>query len=125
MSPAPSIAFAYACACVGVIGFQIALIAGAPWGHLTQGGQHEGPLSTVGRVAAFISIFIVMAMAFGILSGAGLWPHWPRWTQWTALAVQVLSCVLNWITPSKPERRLWGPLTSILLALAAVVVFAG
>ncbi|QBY00310.1 hypothetical protein E2K80_05800 [Rhodophyticola sp. CCM32] len=118
------ISIAYGCACVGVIGFQLALIAGAPWGALTQGGKNEGALPSAGRIAAFVSIFVVAAMACAILSAAGLWPQWPNWTKWVALTVQCLVTVLNWITPSKPERTLWGPLTSIMLALAVLVVFA-
>jgi len=34
-----------------------------------------------------------------------------------------LSTTLNWITPSQKERFLWGPITSIMLLLAAYVVF--
>ena len=117
------IALAYGCACLGVIGFQLALIAGAPWGPWTQGGKHTGALPAAGRIAAFISIFVLAAMACGVLSAAGLWPQWPGWTKWVALGVQSLVTILNWITPSKPERRLWGPLETVLLILAATVVF--
>jgi len=37
--------------------------------------------------------------------------------------VQALNTTLNWITQSKPERILWGPITSIMLLIAALVVF--
>lgn len=124
MSLITSLAAGYAIACLGVIGFQIALIAGAPWGRITQGGKHEGALPLSGRVAAFVSIFILAAMAGAILSVAGLWPNWPRWTGWAALGVQALVTLVNWITPSKPERMLWGPVETVLLAMAAVVVLA-
>ena len=117
-----SLAIAYLLVCIGVIGFQFALIAGAPWGHLTQGGQHTGPLALRGRVLAGVSVFLLLAMAFSVLSAAGLWPHWPRWTGWVALGVQALSTLANWVTRSKPERKLWAPITSAMFGLAAIVV---
>lgn len=119
------ISLTYLCACIATIGFQIALIIGAPWGRLTQGGQNEGPLPLTGRIVAFISIFVLAAMAMAVLSAAGLWPNWHNWTGLVAVAIQALSCLLNWITPSALERRLWGPATSVMLALATVTVFAG
>lgn len=115
--------FIYVAACVGVIWFQFALIAGAPWGHLTQGGQQHGSLPTKNRIAACISVIILAGMALAIASAAGSWPLWPSWTAWAALAVQFVVTLLNWITPSKPERQLWGPITTTMLLLAATVVF--
>lgn len=108
--------------CIGVIGFQIALMTGAPWGHLTQGGQHHGALPCKNRIMAFISIFLVAGKALAIASAAGLWPLWPFWTAWAALALQSTVTLLNWITPSKPERWLWAPITTVMLALASTVV---
>ncbi|MEM8631644.1 MAG: hypothetical protein AAGF74_10435 [Pseudomonadota bacterium] len=114
-------ALVYAAACVGIIGFQVCLIAGAPWGHVTQGGQHDGPLPTAGRIFAGVSILLLSGMALAIMSVAGFWPGWPGWTVWPALAVQVLTTVLNWITRSPAERRLWAPIMTAMLALAVFV----
>ena len=118
-------AWIYALACVGVMGFQIALIAGAPWGHLTQGGQVSGALPLRGRLAAFASIFILAGLALAVLSAAGLWPGWPRWTAYLALGLQGLVTLANIATPSVPERRLWGPIETVLLVLALFVILAG
>ena len=116
--------FAYCVVLAGVIGFQIALIFGAPWGRLTQGGANDGPLPTKGRSLAGLSILILIGMGGGALSASGIWPDWPAWTIWPALAVQSLSCLANWITPSRPERQLWGPITTgMLLLLMAVALF--
>ena len=117
-------ATAYLAAIAGVIAFQICLLAGAPWGHLTQGGQHDGPLPASGRMAAGVSILVLLFMAAGVSSAAGLRPDWPLWTGWTAFGVQALSTLANWATRSRPERRLWGPITSVMLVLAGIVVFA-
>lgn len=118
------ISLAYLCACIAVMGFQVALIAGAPWGRLTQGGQNAGALPVAGRIAAALSILVLAGMAMAILSAAGFWPGWPGWSAWVVLGLQSVVVVLNWITPSKAERKLWGPITTIMLILAATVVFA-
>lgn len=116
--------YIYAAACIGVICFQLALIAGAPWGRATQGGQHAGVLPTRNRIIAAVSIIIVAGKALAISSAAGLWPVWPFWTAWIALAIQAVVTVLNWITPSRAERRVWAPITSLMLILASTVVFS-
>ena len=105
-----------------VIVFQLCLIAGAPWGQLTQGGRYEGTLPLLGRITAGLSVPLLACMAAGIASAAGMPPNWSRWTGWVALVVQALSTLLNWITPSRAERLLWGPVTLVMLALAAFVV---
>ncbi len=120
----PGAAILYAVICTGVIAFQFCLIAGAPWGRLTQGGQHAGALPASGRVIAAISVPLLVFMAASTLSAADIGLNWPRWTSWTALGIQSLSTLLNWITPSRPERLLWAPVTSVMLALVLLVNFA-
>lgn len=114
----------YAVICSGIIVFQICLISGAPWGRLTQGGKHPGALPKAGRVAAFFSIILLTLMAGSILSPAGLWPHWPQWMGWGTLGIQAISTLLNWITPSRVERLLWGPVTTAMLVLAGLVALS-
>lgn len=116
-------AYIYGAIIVGVIGFQIALILGAPWGRLTQGGQVDGSLPASGRVIAAISIFILLGLALAVLSADGRWPNWPAWTGWVALGVNTVVTVLNWITRSAPERRLWAPITTVMLILVVAVVW--
>jgi len=117
-------AYAYLVFCAGVALFQVALISGAPWGEITQGGRVKGVLDRKGRVAAAASIGMIAAMGLAVLSAAGAWPFWPIWTGWVALGVQVLSTFANWMTPSVAERRLWGPITSMMLGLAAYVILS-
>ncbi|MGQ7843790.1 hypothetical protein ACUNV4_04900 [Granulosicoccus sp. 3-233] len=115
-------AIAYALIIVGVIAFQFCLMAGAPWGRLTQGGQHPGALPLSGRMVAAISVVLLVFMAGSILSAAKIWVNWPRWMGWVALGIQALSTLLNWITPSRSERLLWAPVTSVMLTLALLVM---
>lgn len=113
--------------CIGifaVIVFQFALILGAPWGRLTQGGQVEGPLPPRGRIIAALSIAILTAIALALLSAEGRWPNWPRWTAWAAVAVLSFSSVLNWITPSPAERKFWGPILTAIVIVAIVIVWS-
>jgi hypothetical protein len=116
------VAYIYCLFILGVIGFQIALILGAPWGRITQGGQHEGALPLTGRLAAAMSVVLLLAMALAILSAAGGWPAWPRWSGWAAAALNGIVMALNWATPSAAERKLWGPITSVMFVLALSVV---
>lgn len=119
------IAHLYATGMLAIAFFQVALIFGAPLGRYTQGGQHEGALPLSGRVIALVSTPIVLFQGLAILSAAGF-PGlgWPVWTGWVAFAVTVVSTVLNWITPSKPERVVWGPIMLVLSAMALVVLTA-
>lgn len=114
----------YALICGAVIVFQICLIAGAPWGQLTQGGSHPAALPVRGRVIAGLSIVLLTMMAGSILSAAASWPYWPRWMGWTALGVQATSTFLNWITPSRAERLLWAPITTTMLVLSVMVLLS-
>ncbi|MEL6960259.1 MAG: hypothetical protein AAGL89_15030 [Pseudomonadota bacterium] len=108
---------------LAIIGFQVALIFGAPFGRLTQGGQIEGALPLAGRIVAALSIVILAAIALAMLSAEGRWPYWPRWTAWLGASVLAVSTVLNWITPSPAERRLWGPTLTVTLVLAITILF--
>lgn len=119
------IAHLYATAMLAIAFFQVALILGAPLGRYTQGGQHEGALPLSGRIIAAVSIPVVLLQGLAILSAAGF-PGlgWPVWTGWVALAVTGVSTVLNWITPSKPERMVWGPIMVVLSAMGLVVMTA-
>ncbi|AXI49374.1 hypothetical protein C1J03_25065 (plasmid) [Sulfitobacter sp. SK012] len=114
----------YAVGSLGIILFQLCLIAGAPWGRLTQGGKTDGSLPTSGRIVAAINILLFAAMSLAILSAAGYWPNWPIWAGWTTLAIQAVSAVLNWITPSVQERKLWGPTTLVMLLFVLLVMLS-
>ena len=118
-----SLAHLYATACLASVFFQIALIAGAPLGRFTQGGRYEGALPLSGRLMAAFSVPILLGMALAIVSAAGL-PglEWPRWTGWVAFGLTCAICALNWMTPNADERSIWGPVTTVMSALALVVM---
>ena len=109
--------------------FQIALIFGAPWGEFTMGGQTKGKLPIQGRVTAGISILVLILMAQGLLAkyGTSLISGWPSALitvlVWLTFAYAVLGFVMNWLTRSKKERMVWGPVATILLVLVSLAVF--
>lgn len=111
-----------------VILFQLALVAGAPWGDLTQAGADPGKLSPSSRVVAAVSVVLLVAMALGLLGRAGVGPltSAPRTVvtvlAWLATVYAVIGLVLNLITPSAAERALWAPITAVILVCAVLTM---
>ena len=122
-------AILFALVALGVVVFQLALALGAPWGEYAMGGRYPGTLPRAMRVSAVGQAALVAALAVYVLSAAGLvLPTMARtlpWLIWVVVAFSALSLVLNVITPSAGERRIWVPvatemlLTSLIVALGA------
>lgn len=110
-----------------VILFQFALAAGMPWGELAMGGMHPGKFPPAMRVGAVVQ-GMIMAIALLIIHiRAGVFlPDWlpiARIAIWFVVAIFAISTVLNWITKSNWERRLWAPtITTILLITVYVAL---
>ncbi len=64
-------------------------------------------------------------MAAVVMSRAGLLlPDWAQvsvWLTWVIVAFSVVSVVLNTITPSAKERRVWLPVALVMLASSLTV----
>ena len=118
-------ALLYAVICAGVVAFQIAMAAGAPWGAYAMGSASPGQYPPALRIAALVQAALIVGMAAIVLSRAGLilagWSRVSRWLVWVVVVVTAVSLVLNLITPSAGERALWGPVLLILLASSVVV----
>ena len=121
-------AIIYAIVTFGVVAFQIALAAGAPWGAYAMGGASPGQFPPALRIAAIIQAVLLAGMAAVILARAGLvLPGWSRvshWLVWIVVALTALSLVLNLITPSGGERAIWAPTLSLLLISSLIVAFS-
>lgn len=101
---------------------QLALVLGAPWGSITLGGRWPGVLPPRLRLAALAQAAVLIALPLIALDHGGLLQiGLPPAAIWVTVAVSCVSAVLNNITPSRIERRLWGPVT-ILMALAALTL---
>ena len=99
---------------LGVAIFQIALVAGAPLGEYTMGGQHLGKLPGQFRVTAAVSAIIMVAQSGHYLAQAGilspaLSPGQNAIVNWFWFGFAVLGLIVNSISKSKKERNLWVP----------------
>lgn len=118
----------FAAASAGVVGFQLALALGAPWGAWAMGGRFPGRFPVSLRVAAFAQAVVLALLAGIVLARAGLaLERWApaAWLVWVVVAFAGISLVLNAITPSPGERRVWLPVALVMLGSSLVVALAG
>ena len=113
---------------LGVAIFQIALVAGAPLGEYTMGGQHPGKLPGQFRVTAAVSAIIMVAQSGHYLAQAGilnpaLSPGQNAIVNWFWFGFAVLGLIVNSISKSKKERNTWVPvlLVSAICTLLVAV----
>ena len=120
-------AILYALATLAVVGFQLALAAGAPWGEYAMGGRTTGRFPPPMRVAAVIQAVLLGVLALVVLDKAGAislgWSAALPWLAWVPVVVSVLSAVMNAATRSRVERRLWLPVAIVML-LSSIAVAA-
>lgn len=109
----------------GVVAFQLALALGAPWGAYAMGGAFPGRFPPPLRFAAVVQAVAIGLLAVVVLSDAGLvlpdlavgFP----WLVWIPVAVSALAVVLNSISRSAGERRIWVPVAMLLLVSSLIV----
>jgi hypothetical protein len=81
------------------------------------------------RIAAAVQGILIGLLAIGVLSVAGLvLPDLANafpWLAWLAVAVSAVAVVLNAISRSAGERRIWVPVASLLLVSSLVVALTG
>lgn len=118
-------AIGHAAVSAGVVAFQVALAAGAPWGAYAMGGAFAGRFPPVMRVAAVVQAALVTLMAAVVLSRAGVvfsaWSRVSRRLVWFVVAVGAASFVMNVVTPSEGERMIWAPVALVLVACSLTV----
>lgn len=107
------------------VAFQLGLAIGMPWGNVAMGGRYPGKFPHHMRGAAVVQAVFLAALATVVLIRAGwLFEQWFEQSKrliWVVVAFGGLSVVLNLTTPSKWERRIWGPVT-ILMLLSSIAV---
>lgn len=113
----------------GVIAFQIALALGAPWGSYAMAGAFPGRFPPRLRLAALVQATLLAGAVVVVLVRAGLvMPEWSDaadWLIWLVVAFSAVSLVLNAISPSAGERRIWTPVAAVMLASSLVVALSG
>ena len=109
----------------GVIAFQLALAFGAPWGSYAMGGAFPGRFPPRLRVAAVVQAALLAVTGAIVLSRAGIvlpgLAEPARWLIWAVAAIALVALVLNAISPSAGERRIWVPVALLMLASSLVV----
>ncbi len=88
--------------------FQVALVAGAPWGEAAWGGQNTGVLPSSFRAASVASAAIALALA-GLVSGQLRVPFRRNRVLNALLIFFVLSVAMNAASRSSIERLIWVP----------------
>ncbi len=106
--------------------FQLALVLGAPMGEYAYGGQMPGKLPIRYRVSSAVSFVLLLAIAGHYLAQLGivpklLSPELNQWVNWGLIGFAAAAAVMNNITKSAKEKRLWGS-TTIAMLIAAIVV---
>ena len=108
--------------------FQLGLAVGMPWGNVAMGGRYPGKFPHHMRGAAVVQAVLLAALAGVVLVRAGWlldqWFELSRTLIWFVVGFAGLSVILNVTTPSKWERRIWGPITILMLMSSIAVAVA-
>jgi hypothetical protein len=109
----------------GVIGFQVALALGAPWGAYAMGGAFPGRFPARMRVAAVVQAVVIGVMSIGVLSAAGIvlpsLKESAPWLAWPSVVFSAVAVVLNAISQSAGERKIWVPVSLVMLISGLLV----
>lgn len=128
MDRSTAAAVVFAIAALGVTAFQLGLALGAPWGRYAMGGAYPGRLPPTMRLAVAAQATVVASLAVVVLSDAGLalesLADAAPWLIWIAVGFSGVSVVLNAITRSQVERRMWLPVAIVMLASSLVVALS-
>lgn len=114
---------------VAVAAFQLGLALGAPWGAAAWGGQNPGVLPQRLRIASGVAAVVVYPLIIAlVLASAGLiddgWlPVDGTLIMWGLAALLGIGAVMNFVSPSPPERR-WRAV-ALTIALCCVVIALG
>ncbi len=96
-----------------VVAFQLALVAGAPWGGLTQGGRVSGALPIGARAFALFSAALLVLFILLVRARAAPTPRFRRAT-WGVVTYCAVGILANAATPSPAERALWLPVVTAM-----------
>lgn len=107
--------------------FQLALVLGAPMGEYAFGGQTP-KLPAKYKLASAVSFFVMLAIAGHYLAQLGVFTPVLGATgnsvvNWVLVGFFALAAIMNNITKSEKEKRLWGSTTIAMLLAAFLVAF--
>lgn len=113
---------------VALIVFQVALIAGAPLGHLAWGGR-DRVLPRRKRLGSGTSILLYVAFTVIVLQRAELiavlpWSTFPYVATWVLVGYFILGIGLNGLSRSRAEKWTMAPLCAVLAALTTLIALS-
>jgi len=122
-------AIVFTCFTAILIGFQLALAMGAPWGEMSMGGKYPGRYPHKMRVVAFALAVLWIIIALVVLTRAGITfenlYEYSKTGIWFVFGLLLVGAILNLITPSKKERILWTPIGVVMLISVYVIARSG
>lgn len=106
--------------------FQLAIVLGAPLGEYAYGGQNVGKLPTRFRISSVFSMLVMFALAGHYLAQTSvldplLDASGNAIANWVLVGFAGLAAIMNNLTRSQKEKRLWGG-TTVAMLLAAIIV---
>lgn len=115
----------FAILAAAVVVFHVALMFGAPLGHLTLGGKYSGRLPPLIRLIPALSAVLLSAFACVVLARAGLAFPWMAASApllvWFVVAYFGVGVLAHLFTPSARERAIWLPVVLLMLATSSFV----
>jgi len=115
---------------LGVAWFQVALVAGAPWGDHAYGGRadtHEGRLTDRYRIMSSLAVPLLLAAIWIVLAKSEVISTsatWPDWAIWAVFGYLALNTVANLASTSKVERFAMGSVTAVAAIATLAVALA-
>jgi hypothetical protein len=105
--------------------FQLALVLGAPMGEYAFGGQSP-KLPAQYRFSSAVSFLVMLAISGHYVAQLGwlaplLEPDLNSIVNWVLVGFFTLSAVVNNLTKSEKEKRLWGGVTIAMLLCSIIV----
>jgi hypothetical protein len=105
--------------------FQLALVLGAPMGEYAFGGQSP-KLPAQYRFSSAVSFLVMLAISGHYVAQLGwlaplLEPDLNAIINWVLVGFFTLSAVVNNLTKSEKEKRLWGGVTIAMLLCSIIV----
>ena len=110
-----------------IVLFQLGLTLGMPWGEASMGGKFPGKYPPKMRIVSLINSLILIFIAVIVLVKADL--LFPQYKSISNIAIyfvvgfSAVATILNIITPSKIERKIWAPFATLLLIASIIVAF--
>lgn len=120
-------AYVFAILSFVIILFQLGLTIGMPWGAASMGGKYPGKYPPGMRVVSLINVCITSFIAAIVLIKSEIiWLQFKSFANvatYFVVAFSLVATILNTITPSKIERKIWAPVAAILLLTCSIVAF--